>query len=401
MLKKLLIFLGLAVSFVFFVSQAFASTLYLSPGSANIPLGSTISVSVGLNTGGDSINGVSAYLSYPSDKLEVTYASCVGAFGIAAERSYGGGGIRISCGSISGASGSVTVATIGLRGKGEGKATVSFIGGSAAARTADSSDSLNLGGSAGGVYTIGPASKSSAPSPNQTGAPSTASPKDTIKPVISNILISKITVNTATITWTTTEDSDSAVEYGLNPNKYFLSSSDKKLTAKHSVVLDASLLTPGLMLNFRVKSKDASGNEAVSINQTLQLKGYTVTVRILDTNNKPVTKDTEVLLYSDPVRSKTSSNGEAVFSDVTPGKHLVVVKLKGSDKTGEIDVKDSPSSQSFFIIVDATASNTSSLIVYVFTLIVLVGAGAFIFITIKRKPTKPDTSADTNAPPAA
>ena len=154
MIKKVIILFIFTVSFLTFVSSTFASTLYLSPGSANIPQDTTLSVNVGINTENESVNGVSIYLSYPLDLLEVEWISYGSKFDIAAEGTYGEGSIRISRGSVSGVVGNVPIATIGFRGKSQGTATVAFVTGSAAASSSDSSDSLNLPGSNAGVYTV-------------------------------------------------------------------------------------------------------------------------------------------------------------------------------------------------------------------------------------------------------
>jgi hypothetical protein len=154
MFRKFLGIFIFAFLHLIFVPSASASTLHLSPGSANIPQGSIASVSIVLNTEGESINGVSAYLSYPADKLEVVWISYGGSFPIAAEGTYGGGAIEISRGSISGVTGNMNLATIGFKGKAQGKATVYFTNESGAAKTSDSTDSFNLERSTGGTITI-------------------------------------------------------------------------------------------------------------------------------------------------------------------------------------------------------------------------------------------------------
>jgi len=378
MFNKILIFILSLCGFFFATGNAKASTLYLSPGSANIPAGQTVTVSVVVNTGGESINGVSAYLSYPTDKLEVTYASCGGSFGIAAERSYGGGSIRISCGSISGASGSVNVATIGLRGKAQGTATVSFVGGSAAARTSDSADSLNLGGSRGGTFTIGGAKPITAiptGTSSQKVSPSPALPKDTTKPIVSKVVVSLVSTDSATITWQTDEKADSTIEYGIEKNRYFLVAGSKDLTTTHSVKIKGPLLTPGSLLHFYAKSKDESGNEGISNDSMFRLKGYNVRVRVADTNGNPI-KDTEVLLYTMPLRSTTDLNGEAVFIDVTSGKHLIVVKVKNTfDKTQEINVADNIPLQNFTVAIESSSNASLALSIgLLVTILAMVGA---------------------------
>lgn len=391
MLKNLLTFLIFIFSFLvlsfgeglIFVPSSFASTLYLSPQSANIPAGGTISVQVRLNTQGESINGVSAYLSYPSDKLDVASIGYGGSFSIAAEGAYGGGGIRISRGSISGVVGDVNIATVSFRGKSQGVATVSFIGGSAAPKTSDSSDSLNLGGSGGGSYTVGPGQKSVTSTTPPKGPVSTLK-ADTEKPIITNITVSSISTNSATITWQTNEKADSTVEYGLG-DKYFLDRTDNNLVTDHAITLEGQVLTPGTMLHFRVKSKDETNNEGISGDRSFNLKGYSVKIKVTDVKKNPI-KNTRVLLYTEPLSSITDLNGEVVFTDVTPGKHLVVVKLKNNlDRTQDILVQDDVLLQNFSLVVERPSSVDY---IAVLLLILFIVVGLFIlFLYWKRRQT--------------
>jgi hypothetical protein len=380
MFKQKLAFLILIFSFLIFVPHASASTLYLSPGSANIPQGSVVSVSIGLNTGGDSVNGVSAYLAYPADKLEVAWISYGGAFSIAAEGTYGGGGIKISRGSISGVTGSVNVATVGFRGKALGSATVAFIGGSGAPRASDSSDSLNLGGSSGGTFTV------VAPlSGGQAGKTATPSPaKDQKVPGISNINVSLISTTAATISWVTDEEASSVVEYGLQSNKYFLAAGDQALTTSHVVKIEGPVLSPGTIFHYRIRSKDTAGNEGVSADKTFKLKGYNVTLKILDKENKPLSK-VQVLLYPEPDKSQTSPTGDVSFTDITAGKHVVVVKVNGFDRVSEIIVQDAPLSQVFELNIDAKLTGLNYLYLGLIA-VGLIGLAALIVVFfLKRK----------------
>lgn len=383
MLKKFLISLTF-ISFLILTPSSFASTLNLSPGSANIPQGSTVYVQVRLNTAGESINGVSAYLSYPSALLDVVsigYGSS--AFSIAAESAYAGGSIRISRGSISGATGNVGVATIGFRGKSQGTATVSFVGGSGAPRTSDSSDSLNLGGSSGGTYTVGP--------------PQKISPQDKTMPVITSVLVSNLSTNSATITWTTDKKADSTVEYGLNKDKYILDTYDKNLLTDHSVILEGPALTPGAVMHFRVKSNDSAGNEGVSSNYTFHLIGYDVKIKLIDSNNNPVA-DTEVILYSSPVKSATNQNGEVTFTDVSAGRHLVVVKLKNNTEiTKEIEVKEDSIPTQLTLTLDATSGDNNNVLLTIFYLsLAILIAIAVVGIVMIRKKANPPTNPPIN-----
>lgn len=328
--------------------DALASTLHLSPNSVSIGVGSTRSVQVRLNTGGEAVNAVSAVITYPSDKLDVASITYGGtAFGIAAEGSGGGGAIRISRGSLNAVSGNVNVATINFRGKAKGTAIASFASGSAAPRASDSSDSLSLGGSTGATFNIG----APATQPKQEGQ-SVASPAsaDSTKPLISELKVSDVSTNSATVRWKTNERADSTLDFGLEQDKYFLSSTKAFLTVDHSITIQSPLLVPGTKLHFVVKSKDPSGNEVVSDDQEVQLKGYQIIIKVLDNNSRPLTV-TQVYLYSEALVGTTDLRGEVTFSDVTPGKHLVVVKSVGFESTKEIEVVQSEKTQNYEIMV--------------------------------------------------
>jgi hypothetical protein len=89
-------------------------------------------------------------------------------------------------------------------------------------------------------------------------------PNDVTPPLISSIQSTAITQTSATITWTTDEAASSQVEYGLSASYGFNIPLDSSLVSSHTVAL--SSLSPNATYNFRVKSKDASSNEAVSSN---------------------------------------------------------------------------------------------------------------------------------------
>jgi hypothetical protein len=87
-------------------------------------------------------------------------------------------------------------------------------------------------------------------------------------PTIFTVTASGITASTATITWTTDEAADSQLEYG--PTTAYGSSTPRgpTLVATHSQAL--SDLTASTLYHYRVKSKDALGNLAVSSDQTFR-----------------------------------------------------------------------------------------------------------------------------------
>jgi phosphodiesterase/alkaline phosphatase D-like protein len=127
----------------------------------------------------------------------------------------------------------------------------------------------------------------------------TAFPPDTTAPVISQVSASNITTSTATITWTTDVGATSQVEYGLTTSYGSTTTLDDDLVYGHSVSLTG--LTAGTTYHYRVKSKDASENEAVS-------GDYTFTTESLPIAHIYSTDDTGANSY----KSLLEDNGYSV-----------------------------------------------------------------------------------------
>ncbi len=109
-------------------------------------------------------------------------------------------------------------------------------------------------------------SKETSPTPAPIPADTTPAPKsktavDTAPPVISGFS-DNVTASTAIIRWTTDEPSTSQVEYGTTTSYDQTSTPDNNLVTSHTVTLTG--LESGTTYHYRVKSKDARGNEATS-----------------------------------------------------------------------------------------------------------------------------------------
>jgi hypothetical protein len=87
---------------------------------------------------------------------------------------------------------------------------------------------------------------------------------DTTPPVISSVTSSGITAGNVTITWTTNEASDTQVEYGLTTAYGEATILNTALVTSHSVALGG--LPASTLVHYRVRSRDAAGNLAVSGN---------------------------------------------------------------------------------------------------------------------------------------
>lgn len=85
---------------------------------------------------------------------------------------------------------------------------------------------------------------------------------DTQSPEISGVSATDITIDTATIAWTTDEFADSLVQYSLQPGSYTETVQDPLFVKDHAVALSG--LSPETIYYFVVSSTDQSGNPASS-----------------------------------------------------------------------------------------------------------------------------------------
>ncbi|MFQ5707774.1 MAG: glycoside hydrolase family 88 protein, partial [bacterium] len=85
---------------------------------------------------------------------------------------------------------------------------------------------------------------------------------DTTPPAIGNVAVASITTDSASITWATDEAADTQVAFGVDTTYGTTSALQTELVTSHSQVLTG--LNAGTTYHFQVRSRDASGNLAVS-----------------------------------------------------------------------------------------------------------------------------------------
>ncbi len=100
-----------------------------------------------------------------------------------------------------------------------------------------------------------------------TTTPST----DKTPPIISGVRDFGVSDSGARLVWTTDEASDSQVEYGVSSQYGTLSELNAGLSSAHSQVIKG--LQAGTTYHYRVRSRDAAGNPAISEDHTLQTSG--------------------------------------------------------------------------------------------------------------------------------
>lgn len=299
-----------------------SGTLYFSPGSGTKYNGQNFTVSVRAK-GMDNVDAVKAVFTYPTDKLTfVSISSGGSAWGIKAQETASGGTIEIDRGNIGNLSGDKLVASVTFKPKtNSGTVSLNFTGDCALTLAGANV----ISGKTNASFTL-----ADAPPPPVA---------DTVVPTLSAIKVTNLSVNTATITWTTNEASDSSVDYATS-KAYFLTALKGDLVTSHSVVLDSRFLEPGTTYHFMVRSKDSSGNEAKSSDQTFSTVGYEVKVSITDEFSKQIGK-TKVTLHSTAQTATTDRNGVATFKNVSVGEHVLTAKVNGQELAATIQVKDS------------------------------------------------------------
>ena len=85
---------------------------------------------------------------------------------------------------------------------------------------------------------------------------------DTTPPVITGVGASSVTTTGAVVRWTTNEASDSQADYGLTTAYGSVTALDATLVTAHARTLSG--LQPNTLYHFRVRSRDAAGNLAIS-----------------------------------------------------------------------------------------------------------------------------------------
>jgi hypothetical protein len=91
---------------------------------------------------------------------------------------------------------------------------------------------------------------------------------DTTPPTISNITVSPLTTNSVTVAWSTDEPATSIVDYGATV-AYGTSVTNSSLVSIHSLAIGN--ISIGITNHYRIRSADASGNMAASLDDILSI----------------------------------------------------------------------------------------------------------------------------------
>lgn len=374
---SLTVFLFLFVAGVFLApSKASAATLNFSPSSGTYGRGSTLKVNINVNTGGEGVNAVQANFSYPTDKLQFSSISTGGsALSIIAEKSAGGGFVKVAGGNPSPFSGSKFIAAIYFKVlASSGSASLSFAQDSAVVRASDNQNVLT--GTA--TASFGFSEKVVEPTPTEV--------EEGEIPKISEVRVEEIGKNSATISWGTDINSTSVVEYGLSASYGLLASSDELVT-EHEIELPQAMLLPGTTYHFKVIVRSEGGREASSQDFSFTTKGYKVIINVTNNEGRPIS-GAEITLYTEPRKGVTDKQGKVEFADVAPGKHGLIVRYKGATEIKEIEVAERDLPQTFEVRLTIARISGTQLIYVVLGVLLLVGLltlALYYFLKFQKK----------------
>ena len=330
-------------------ASAASASLSLSPGSTTATQGSIVSLGIYVNSGSQPIYAAQANLSYPANLLDYVGVTSSGSFSIEAQTSGGGGSAVVARGTLAPTTGNALLATIRFKAKtSSGTATVNFT--SASSVPGDGGVSI-LAGTAGANIVL-----KAAPAAAPKAAAAPAPPKDTTPPTISNVDVSDITNNTATVNWTTSEPATSEVSYGAT-TKYGWSVVNTSPVTEHKVAIDSTFLEPGTTYHYVVKSVDPAGNAVVGTDQTFKTSGLSLTVTVLDQNSKAVS-GAKVNFQKQTVT--TDKNGKATFKDLNTQSGNAIVTYNGKQAGAYVNVTPTSDSQASPVTLKVKLPTSSS-----------------------------------------
>lgn len=296
--------------------------MYLSAPSDTVARGHSIAVGVHVNSGDNGINAVQANLSYASDRFEFVSITPSSVFPVQTENSGGGGAVHISRGTFGSVKGDKLIATVTFKAKTVGTTEVNFTSSSSATQASDS-NALSVSTS-GAQYTVTDPS-----APARTG-----SSNDTAAPKISDIRALNISYNSVKLGWTTSEPSQSEINFG-STTAYGISEVDSSFATDHSMTLSSEALMPATMYHFKITSKDTEGNTSSSSDKTFTTKGAVITVKVTGSSNQVLAGATVTVDKSNS--QKTDQHGRTAFSNLPAGTHDITATFKG--KTSKISVE--------------------------------------------------------------
>ncbi len=223
---------------------AAAGAQTVSVGSASGLPGTSVDLSIGFTAGAQGVATLQFDLSFPSALTPVSTST--GAAAAAAGKSASG----------SASSGAMRILIFGLNQNAIGSGELAVVRFSIAVGTPGSALAVTVGS-----IVASDAAGNNVAASGSDGVVVVTGVPDTTPPVISQVAASWVGQTSAIVSWTTNEAADSQVDFGTTPS-YGSSTTDASLITSHALSLTG--LLPGTTYHYRVRSKDAAGNPAIT-----------------------------------------------------------------------------------------------------------------------------------------
>lgn len=273
--------LGLCLSLFFLISSfpikadlvgnTTQASLSLSPTTGSYNIGDSFSVEVRVNTNGQDVVVVAAYINYNTSYFRADSIDTTGSiFTTEAEKTIDStaGLIKITRG----------IPTPGVNTTNGKVATINF---TAISATSPSADNITFDFAAGSTLESNVILDDGLGTDILSGVYNArytviqggdgGDGLDLTPPTVSSISVVSITTSGATINWTTNEAADSQVEYGPTTAYGSQTTLEASLVTSHSVTLSG--LSQGTIYHYRIRTKDAAGNLATSGDRTFTTTG--------------------------------------------------------------------------------------------------------------------------------
>lgn len=228
--------LALTGVYLVYKSHAANDSLVLTPATANVGLGTNVTVTITENSGTDAVNAVEADLTYDATKLQfVSIDSSSSPFTLQAVSTGGSGTVKIARATTgTTVTGAQLVGTVTFTAIGTGSTPVNFAASSALVRASDTVNVLTI--MTGATYTIA-----------DTTAPST--PTGLAAPTKTDTSIS--------LSWTASTDNVGVTSYQILRN-------GAQVGTSATPGFTDTGLTPNTSYSYTVKALDAAGNASTA-----------------------------------------------------------------------------------------------------------------------------------------
>jgi chitodextrinase len=207
--------------------------LSLSPATANVSLGSTVTVTILENSSTTSVNSVEADLTYDQSKLQfVSVSTSTSPFTLVARATGGSGSVLVGSATTTPVSGQQTVAVVTFTAIGTGNAPISFSATSGLAESTNNTDIL--GSTVNSTITI-----------KDNTSPSTPT----------SLSVGTRTATSISFSWNASTDNVGVTGYTIYRN-------GTPINTTTSTNYTDSGLTPSTSYSYRVAAYDAAGNDS-------------------------------------------------------------------------------------------------------------------------------------------